>query len=229
VFGEVVEGIDLSDLGPPVLRRLYQLWQQRHVLVLRGPQVDSGTLEAFAATLGEIEPMQVPLQGETAWDADQSCAERPPFACILRCTEAPAAGADTWFACLPQALRSMAPDLASRLRWLALQHGPNVHPMVVMHPETGEHTLYLGGRRNSRIPGVPEPESDRLLNIVWSYATAPSVTLRHRWQAGDVVLWNNLAVAHRHDALPEGSSGRLEGFRVKARYTLCSPIQQEAA
>jgi alpha-ketoglutarate-dependent taurine dioxygenase len=228
-FGEIVEGVDLGDMGPPVLRRLYQIWQQRHLLVLRGPAVDAGSLEAFAATLGEIEALPVPAQDATEWDAEQSCAVRPSFACVLRCTQVPAAGGDTWFACLPQALRSMAPDLGSRLRWLALQHGSNVHPMVVMHPETGEPTLYLGARRHARITGVPPTESDRLLNIVWSYATASAVTYRHRWQPGDVVLWNNLTVPHRHEAVYGATARKLEGHRVKAHYTLSSPIQQEAA
>lgn len=228
-FGEIVEGIALADIGPPVLRRLYQILQQRHLLVLRGAHADASALQAFAASLGELDSLQVATQGATEWDADQSRADRPPFACVLRCTQAPVVGGETWFACLPQALQSMAPDLASRLRWLALQHGPNVHPLVVMHPETGEHTLYLGARLGSRIPGVPEAESDRVLNIVWSYATAASVTLSHRWQPGDVVLWNNMTVAHRHDAVSGPVPRRLEGHRVKARYTLSSPIQQEAA
>jgi taurine dioxygenase len=168
-------------------------------------------------------------QGDTAWDAELSSTQRPPFACLLQCVEAPARGGAMWFASLPSALRSMAPDLAARLHWLALQHRENVHPMVIMQPETGEHTLYLGARDGSRIPGVPQAESDRLLNIVWSYATAASVTLCHEWQRGDLVLWNNLTIAHRHDAVAAGSTRTLEGVRVKCRYTLSAPIQQEAA
>lgn len=228
-FGSIVEGIDIARLTPPVMRRLYELWQQRHVLVLRGQRPDRAAFEAFAGGLGDVEAMTDHRRGETTWDAELSSADRPPFACVVHCMEAPAHGGATWFACLPAALRSMAPDLAGRLHWLALQHGPTVHPMVVMQPETGEPTLYLGARSRSRIPGLPDAESDRLLNIVWSYATASSVTLCHRWQPGDVVLWNNLTVAHRHDSVPADSARVLRGLRVKGRYTLSAPIQQEAA
>lgn len=225
-FGTLVEDLDLAELGPPVLRRLYELWQRRHVLVLRGQR--RGTAEALAATFGEFEGLCVPPVQETAWDAELSRTERPPFACLLHCAQAPACGGALWLACLPAALRSMAPDLAARLQWLALQHGDYVHPMVIMQPETGEHSLYLGARRGARIPGVPHAESERLLNIVWSYATAAGVTYSHAWQEGDVVLWNNLTMAHRHDAVTAGERV-LQGARVKSRYTLSAPIQQEAA
>ena len=228
-FGTLVEGLDLARMAPPMVRRLYGLWQQRHLLVLRAGRTDRAVIEALASQLGEVDAMGEIRDGETPWNAELSAAVRPPFACALRCEQAPAAGGATWFACLPGALRSMAPDLAARLRWLTLQHGSSLHPLVVMQPETGEPTLYLGARRNARIDGLPQAESERLLNIVWSYATAASVTLCHRWQPGDVVLWNNLTVAHRHDLVPAGSSRVLQGVRVRGRYTLVAPIQQEAA
>lgn len=116
----------------------------------------------------------------------------------------------------------------ARLRWLAIEHGAALHPMVIMQPETGEPSLFLGERR-ARIAGLAAAESERVLNIVWSYATAASVTLCHRWQPGDVVLWNNLTVLHRHDVLPPGAARRLQHVRFKGRYTLAAPIQQEAA
>ena len=84
-------------------------------------------------------------------------------------------------------------------------------------------------RQGTRIDGLPTPEAERLLNIIWSYATAIPVTLAHRWQPGDVVLWNNLTVMHRHDAVPSGQSRILQRVRFKGRYTLAAPIQKEAA
>lgn len=224
-----MEGVDVARLARPGLRRLYELWQDRHVLVLRGQDADAGALADFAAALGECEPLPGIGDHETRWNADLSGSVRPSFGCLLRSTESPAAGGALWLSCLPAALRYIAPDLVARLRWMALRHGANVHPMVIMQPETGEHTLYLGQRQGARIPGVPEQESERLLNIVWSYATADAVTLRHRWQPGDLVLWNNLTVLHRHEAVPPGASRVLEGWRIRNRYTLSAPIQQEAA
>lgn len=228
-FGALVEGLDVTRLAQPMLRRLYELWQQKHVLVLRGQNADRQALRAFVAALGEAEPLAGIAPAETLWNADQSASDRPSFGCVLHGMEAPAASGALWLSCLPAALRFMAPDLVARLRWMALQHGPQVHPLVVMQPETGEPTLYLGQRRGARVLGVSEQESERLLNIVWSYATADAVTWRHRWQPGDLVLWNNLTMLHRHEAVPVGATRVLEGWRLKCRYTLTSPIQQEAA
>jgi taurine dioxygenase len=156
----------------------------------------------------------------------------------------PAAGSAIWFSGLAAALRSMPPDLVARLRRLAIRHGGirgrvanddpadvtgTVHPLVIVHPETGEHALYLGRRRDTWFAGLPLDESERLLNIVWSYATAPAVTWHHAWEAGDVLLWNNLTTLHRHDTLHAEAARLSRRAQVAGRYTLASPIQQEAA
>jgi len=190
--------------------------------------------------------------GEASWHTDMSYLERPPFASMLWSIELPAQGGDTWFASMPAALRSMPPDLVRRISRLEIKHdgtydsGGNVrksmvanddptqsvgtpHPIVIVQPETGEHTLYLGRRRNAYIPGLDVVESERLLNIIWSYATAASVTLCHQWKLGDVVLWNNLTTMHRRDAFPADQVRTLHRSQIKGRYTLAAPIAQEAS
>jgi taurine dioxygenase len=227
-FGALVDGVDLARMDVAQFRRLYELWQGKHLLVLRGHGLDGNAFEDFAFRFGEIDAAADVGCGETSWGADLPWLERPPYAGLLRAREAPAAGGASWFACLPAALQSVAPDLVARLRWLAIQHGPHLHPMVIMQPETGQHSLFLGTRRESRIVGVPIAESERLLNIVWSYGTADPVILCHRWRAGDIVLWNNLTVMHRHDAVTPPDSRKLQHIRVQGRYTLAAPIVTEA-
>jgi taurine dioxygenase len=201
---------------------------------------------------GDGEPIGALGDGEAHWHTDMSYQERPPFASMLWSVELPREGGDTWFASMPAALRSIPEELAARLRMLAIKHDgtydsggnlrkgvlPNddpmqsvgtVHPVVIVQPETGEHTLYLGRRRNAWIVGLPLAESDRLLNIVWSYATAPAVTLRHQWKLGDVVLWNNMTTMHRRDAFPADQFRTLHRSQIKGKYILSTPIQQEAA
>lgn len=228
-FGACIEGVDLAHVTTNQFRQLYQLWQQHHVLVLRGQQLSHAQFHRFATMLGECEPGDAADEMPTEWHTDVPYAERPPFASLLWAQEAPATGGEMWFACMPAALRLMPAELVARLSWLPIQHGTVVHPIVIMQPETGESTLYLGRRRDACIPGLPLAESERLLNIVWSYATTPSVTLCHRWHAGDVVLWNNLTTMHRSDPLPPSLQRRFERARIKGRYTLSAPIQKEAA
>jgi taurine dioxygenase len=198
------------------------------------------------------EPLGALGDGEASWHTDMSYLERPPIASMLWSVELPSTGGDTWFASMPAALRSMPNDLVARIRRLGIKHDgtydsggsvrkgmvPNddpeksagtVHPVVIVQPETGEQTLYLGRRRNAWIAGLPLEESERLLNIIWSYATAQAVTFRHQWQLGDVVLWNNLTTMHRRDAFPANEVRTLHRSQIKGKYVLASPIQQEAA
>jgi taurine dioxygenase len=228
-FGALIEGADLARLDAPRFRHLYELWQRHHLLLLRDHGLDAQGFEAFARRFGPGELLPDTGNAETAWGADLPWVERPPFAGLLHAREVPADGGASWFACLPAALHLIAPDLAMRLHWLAVRHGPNLHPLVIMQPETGEHSLFLGTRREARIADMPIAESERILNIVWSYGTADAVTWRHAWRPGDIVLWNNLTVMHRHEAVPAGLQRKLQRARVQGRYTLSAPIEKEAA
>jgi taurine dioxygenase len=60
--------------------------------------------------------------------------------------------------------------------------------------------LYLGRRRNAYVEGLPVEDSDHLLEEIWAYATRDAFTWRHRWQVGDLVLWDNRCTMHRRDA-----------------------------
>jgi taurine dioxygenase len=74
-----------------------------------------------------------------------------------------------------------------------------LHPLVCRHPETGSRMLYLGRRRNAYIEGLPLAESEALLDEIWRHATADAIAWRHRWQVGDLVLWDNRSTMHRRD------------------------------
>jgi alpha-ketoglutarate-dependent taurine dioxygenase len=69
------------------------------------------------------------------------------------------------------------------------------HPVVHVHPETGERNLLLGSFVQ-RIVGLSKSEGQKLYEIFQSYITAPENTIRWRWQAGDVAIWDNRATQH---------------------------------
>ena len=75
-----------------------------------------------------------------------------------------------------------------------------LHPLVYVHPETGRRGLYLGRRRNAYIEGFSLDESDALLDEIWASASRDSLTWRHHWRVGDLVLWDNRCTMHRRDA-----------------------------
>jgi taurine dioxygenase len=73
------------------------------------------------------------------------------------------------------------------------------HPLIRTDPGTGRKALFLGRRPNAYVLGLDLAESEALLDALWSHATQPRFAMRHRWQVGDVLMWNNLSVLHRRD------------------------------
>jgi alpha-ketoglutarate-dependent taurine dioxygenase len=69
------------------------------------------------------------------------------------------------------------------------------HPVVRIHPETGERTLVLGNFVQ-RFVGVPKYDSQKLFDLFQSHVTAPENTVRWSWRQGDVAIWDNRATQH---------------------------------
>ncbi|MHA7665659.1 TauD/TfdA dioxygenase family protein [Mycolicibacterium sp. HS_4_1] len=70
------------------------------------------------------------------------------------------------------------------------------HPVVRVHPETGERTL-LAGNFVRGFVGMDSYESAALLELLQRRITMPENTVRWDWQAGDVAMWDNRATQHR--------------------------------
>src|SRR5207249_11073611 len=69
------------------------------------------------------------------------------------------------------------------------------HPVVRVHPETGERSLVLGNFVQKLI-GYSKTDSAHLFNLFQSHITRPENTVRWHWQAGDVAIWDNRATQH---------------------------------
>jgi alpha-ketoglutarate-dependent sulfate ester dioxygenase len=69
------------------------------------------------------------------------------------------------------------------------------HPVVRVHPETGELALLLGGFAQ-RLVGHGTAESVDILRTLQSYVTRPENTVRWRWREGDVAIWDNRSTQH---------------------------------
>lgn len=71
-----------------------------------------------------------------------------------------------------------------------------VHPAVRVHPVTGRRALFVNPGFTSHLVGLSRIESDHLLRLLHEHATQPELVLRHRWEPGDVVIWDNRATMH---------------------------------
>ena len=70
------------------------------------------------------------------------------------------------------------------------------HPVVRVHPETGERTLLAGDFVRSFV-GLDSHESSVLLELLQRRITMPENTIRWNWETGDVAIWDNRATQHR--------------------------------
>ncbi|MDT5116079.1 MAG: alkyl sulfatase, partial [Mycobacterium sp.] len=70
------------------------------------------------------------------------------------------------------------------------------HPVVRVHPETGERTLVAGDFVRNFV-GLDSHETSTLLELLERRITKPENTIRWSWEAGDVAIWDNRATQHR--------------------------------
>ncbi|EDY57975.1 MULTISPECIES: TauD/TfdA family dioxygenase [Streptomyces] len=167
------------------------------------------------------------------WHTDVTFVLNPPQASTLRSLTIPPYGGETLIANsaaayrdLPEPLRRLADDLwaehtndydyavpeetldeeqaARRAQFTSIKYR-TVHPVVRVHPLTGERGLFIGGFAQ-RIVGLSTGESRKLLDLLQSYVTRPENLLRHRWSENQLVLFDNRITQHyavdNYDGLP---------------------------
>jgi alpha-ketoglutarate-dependent taurine dioxygenase len=71
-----------------------------------------------------------------------------------------------------------------------------VHPVVRVHPETGERALFVNPSRTSHVLGMSPVESRKLLELLFEELTRPQYTVRFTWGPGSVAVWDNRSTAH---------------------------------
>lgn len=159
------------------------------------------------------------------WHTDVTFVRRPPAISILRAVVLPPNGGDTTWADSQLAYESLSLGLRAYVDTLTAVHDGNrefgyylaqrrqgrgnvwdgevvtaltpvEHPVVRVHPESGRKGLFVNPGFTSHIAGVSEYESRGLLDILYAHLTKPEHLVRHRWQRGDVALWDNRSTAH---------------------------------
>lgn len=70
-------------------------------------------------------------------------------------------------------------------------------PVVRTHPRTGRKGLYVTEGHTTHILGMEPGESAALLQMLWEHLRRPEFGYVHRWQVGDLLVWDNCATQHR--------------------------------
>jgi taurine dioxygenase len=164
----------------------------------------------------------------------------PQKALLLNALEVPAKGGNTVFADMYRVYDALPADIKDRIAGLRALHvfiftkteradiskGYDnmlhaTHPVAIRHPATGRKVLYVNRLMTIRIEGLPERESDELLETLFAVGERPEFHYEHVWQAGDLILWDNLASMHaRTDMVADEPRvmrhTSLKGFAVPA-------------
>ncbi|MFI5911900.1 TauD/TfdA dioxygenase family protein [Dactylosporangium sp. NPDC051541] len=96
------------------------------------------------------------------------------------------------YAVPPESLDSQARERRAQFTSIAYE---TVHPVVRVHPLTGERGLFIGGFA-SRIVGLSGTESRDILRTLQAYVTRPENVLRWRWSPNELVIFDNRITQH---------------------------------
>ena len=146
---------------------------------------------------------------EVAYHADLVFLPEPGAVSMLYCLETPEGG-DTWWTSGYAAYQALAAPVQERLRGLRAVYRhrrpeynppePAAHPLVCTHPESGRRTLFLSPGSARCVQGMADAESAGLLGELSAHAVQERFAWRHRWQPGDLVVWDNRCTLHRRAA-----------------------------
>lgn len=156
------------------------------------------------------------------WHSDTCYLDRPPMATLLLAREVPPQGGDTLFAnqvlayealsdgmkrllCGLRAVNSSSMADTSRTREDRIAEDGRTdkrraycaeHPVVRLHPETGQRALYVNPAHTLRFADMTEAESAPLLRFLFEHQKKEEFTCRFRWQPGSIALWDNRCTQH---------------------------------
>lgn len=178
----------------------------------------------------------------TNWHTDVTAAVNPPAASILRGVTIPPYGGDTQWTNLETAYQALSAPLrgfVDTLRGIHRFTAPagasatreyselvtraslvSEHPLVRVHPETGQRSLFVSPSFLKSVSGLHPRESEQLLELLWEHIVRPEFTVRFKWEPGSIAFWDNRSTAH----LPPSDIFDLDFDRQLYRVTLVGDV-----
>ncbi len=190
-----------------------------------------GHPEIWVVGNGEEDGKAIGMRGAgMGFHSDGEDKTVPNAGSFLYARQVPPEGGDTLFAdmyavhaALPPEIRRRIAGRRARFSRNALHHlnypnhpptpehraRPDVyHPLERRHPKSGRTALYIG-RWAYDIEGLPEREGRELVTWLREFACQPRFVYRHRWRAGDAILWDNRCTQHSATGFDETRYARL--------------------
>ena len=188
--------------------------------------------------------------GAAVWHTDGSYIEDPTTVTMLYAIQVPKNGGETLVADMVAAYEALDPNLKSNLEKLTAKHyygraqfDPDEHrpvpirtkeqattnavcekPLILTHPISGHKALYAVAHSPFEINGKTKEETLSLLSMLKTHATKSQFVYSHRYEVGDILLFDNLSTMHsakeQTDAAdtPDSDNARLL-WRLSAKGT----------
>lgn len=165
----------------------------------------------------EFERTFAHKNNNVGWHSDVSYELQPPGTTFFAVLDGPEAGGDTIFADTVEAYNRLSPEFQKRVEGLHALHSlvkqaknsvgyggiqrrapvEHIHPLVRVHPATGQKSLYVNKPFTTRIIELKQEESDYLLKFLYQHIeSAQDLQLRAAWEPNTVVVWDNRRVVH---------------------------------
>jgi taurine dioxygenase len=154
------------------------------------------------------------------WHTDYSYKAEPVMATMLYAVEVPPEGSDTLLADCVAAWNALAPERQKALEGKVLHHSyqyfmatreygarelsdelkagnPDVyHPLIRTHPADGRKALWPSTGTVIEVMDMPKEEGLKLVEELVEFATQDRFVYRHKWQVGDILMWDNRCTLH---------------------------------
>lgn len=222
-LGAEVTGIRLAEIGAEETDAVKALLSQHKVLLFPDQHLSPDEHVALGQKFGELEGAHPNLakpgmpsphifelkatEGGIAdeWHTDLTFTEHPPLMSILNMVACPEAGGDTMWTDLIAAYNDLSEPMQEMLDGLTALHDARphgnrdamaIHPVVRVHPETGEKALYVNEHFTRRIVEMNAFESEALLAFLTRWVQNPRFTVRLHWTEGAIGMWDNRVTQH---------------------------------
>lgn len=176
--------------------------------------------------------------GEMFFHSDMCYLERPSMGTMLYALAIPPEGGNTVFASMYAAYEALPADLRERLAGrlamnsyepgygasnvkMRIHTAPtavtrsHAHPVFRTHPATGRQAIYVNRLMTEYIVDLPRDESDALLQRLFEHQEQPQFQYEHRWQVGDLLMWDNRCTLHARRDFPATHLRKLRRVTIR--------------